>query len=115
MGTMSIEQRSLTLLPVRKSIVTHHPYIWLAVLQAIDVATTWCILNYWSVRSEGNPLVAEFLNSVGLPVGMLTFLALKLATVYILWICQTGTKFALSIYSLIAVNNIMFLVLWLIS
>jgi hypothetical protein len=107
--------RSLTLLPVRKSIVAHHPYIWLAVLQVVDVTTTWLVLNYWSVRSEGNPLIAEFLNSVGLHAGMLTILVLKLSAVYILWVCQTGTKIALSVYSLIAVNNILFLVLWLIS
>lgn len=106
---------TLTLLPVPKPRLVHKPYAILAALQFVDVATTWWILHFWSTRSEGNPFIAYLLNGVGLPIGMLIILAFKLGMVYLLWICQTGTKIALSIYSLVVINNLLFLVLWLIS
>lgn len=106
---------TITILPVPKPRLVHKPYAWLAALQVVDVATTWVVLHFWSTRSEGNPFIAGILNNVGLPIGMMIILAFKLGMVYLLWSCQTGTRIALSIYSLVVVNNILFLVLWLLS
>lgn len=106
---------AFTVLPVPQPRLIHKPYLRLAALQFVDVATTWWILHFWSVRGEGNPLIASLLNGVGLPIGMLTILALKLGVVYLLWICQTGTRIASAVYSLVVLNNLLFLFLWLIS
>lgn len=106
---------SLTVLPVFKTKTVHKPYIVLAVFQLIDVASTWIILNYWSVRAEGNPIVAGLLNSVGLTIGMVVLLVFKMSVVYLLWASQTGTKIALTLYAAVILNNLLFIVLWLVS
>lgn len=105
----------ITFLPVAKPREIHKPYIILAVLQFLDVASTWWILHYWSERAEGNPVVAAILNSVGLPIGMIIMLAFKMAMVYLLWTCQTGTKIALTLYVIVIFNNALYLLLWLLS
>lgn len=103
-----------TLLPVsadRREV--HQPYIALAILQVIDVVTTGFILHHWAIRAEGNPVVARLFDDVGLEVGLASVLAFKLAVVYTFWICQTGARIAVAIYSLVVFNNLLFLFLWL--
>ena len=104
---------AITLLPVPCPRVVHRPYMWLAALQIADVVTTWWILHSWAVRAEGNPFIAWMLNTVGLPAGMIILLVFKLGMVYLLWTCQTGTKIALSVYTVVIFNNLLFLVLWI--
>jgi len=106
---------AVTLLPVRKERSVHRSYVILALLQLLDVATTWFILHNWSVRAEGNPVAAWLLDGAGLNAGLLILLAFKLGAVYLFWSCQTGTKIANSLYGLVVTNNLLFLILWLIG
>jgi hypothetical protein len=106
---------TLTLLPVRKERLVHRPYIILAALQVLDVVTTWLILHNWSVRAEGNPIVASLLDGAGLTLGLGLVLVFKLAVVYLFWSCQSGAKIATAIYSMVVFNNLLFLILWLTS
>lgn len=103
---------AITLLPVAKPRVIHKPYIFLAALQALDVATTGWILHHFSSAAEGNPIVAAFFNTAGLGIGLGLLLALKLGVVGLLWNCQTGTKIANAIYGAVILNNLLFLLLW---
>lgn len=106
---------TVTVLPVRQPRMVHRPYAFLAALQCLDVATTWIVLNYWSVKAEGNPAAAVVLDSLGLHVGLLLLLAFKLAVVALWWDCQTKVRLASAIYSLVILNNFVFLILWRIS
>lgn len=90
-------------------------YRLLAALQFFDVATTWWILNYWEVRAEGNPLVAEAIRYSGLPLAMVALLVIKLSVVYVLWEKQTGVKLMSAVYTLVVANNVLFLFLWLVA
>lgn len=90
-------------------------YRLLATLQFFDVATTWWILNYWETRAEGNPIVAEAIHLSGLPLAMVALLVFKLSVVYVLWEKQTGVKLMSAIYTLVVVNNLLFLFLWLVA
>jgi hypothetical protein len=106
----------ITLMPTIPKVRTSHiPYIVLAVMQLLDVLTTGWILHNWSIRAEGNPVVAAIFGGLGLPLGLTLLLALKLGVVYILWICQSGAKIALTLYTMVLVNNGLFLVSWLLS
>lgn len=86
-------------------------YQLLGGLQVLDVATTWVILDNFTNRAEGNPLVATFIHHGGLPVAMVTLLVLKLAVVYVLWEKQTGVNLMSAIYGLVVFNNLLVLVL----
>ena len=103
---------TITLLPVAKPRIVHRPYIFLAILQVLDVATTGWILHHFSTAAEGNPVVAALLSTAGLAAGLGILLALKLAVVWLLWNCQTGTKIANAIYGAVIVNNLLFLFMW---
>lgn len=103
---------SLTILPVRKPREVHRPYAIFAALQVLDVATTGFILTHWPIRSEGNPLVAALFEGAGLSAGLALVLAFKLAVVYLLWTCQTKIRVLSAIYSLVIVNNLLFLFLY---
>lgn len=87
-------------------------YGFLAALQVLDVALTGFILNAWSDRAEGNPVARFILESAGLWVGLAVLLAFKLAVVYLWYICQTSVRIASVIYSLVLVNNLIFLGGW---
>lgn len=93
----------------------YKPYLALAALQVVDVLTTGWILSHFTDASEGNPVVGHLLDGVGLPLGMMMILVLKLAVVYSLWTRQTGAKIILSIYTLVVLNNLLVLLLWLTS
>lgn len=109
---------SITLLPqtveadVREDA---YKYRILAYLQVLDVLTTGLILSYYVNATEGNPIVDFVFNTVGLVPGLAAILVLKLAVVYTLWACQTGTRIANAIYGLVVANNLLFLALWLTS
>jgi hypothetical protein len=103
---------TVTLLPQFQARTTHRPYIILAALQVLDVATTGFILNAWTERAEGNPIAAFILNHGGLVPGLTVLLALKLAIVWVFWSCQTKTKIVTTIYTAVIVNNLLFIVLW---
>jgi hypothetical protein len=90
-------------------------YVMLAVLQVLDVATTWTILANVGHRAEGNPIVAGLIEHGGLVVAMLTLLAVKLAVVRVLYEKQTGVKLMSAVYGLVLVNNFLFLGLWLLG
>lgn len=87
-------------------------YYLLALLQVLDVATTWYILTKWSERAEGNPLVRSILETVGITRGLFVVLLFKLGVVALFYYCQTGVKLASAIYSLVIVNNALFLALY---
>lgn len=106
---------TVTLLPVRQMRTNHRPYLLLAALQVLDVITTWIVLNYWSVRSEGNPLAASILGSLGLSLGLGVILVFKLAVVALFWDCQTRVRLASAVYGLVVLNNFLFLLLWLVN
>lgn len=112
---VGLEAMSLTLLPVRKTREVHRPYAILAVLQVLDVATTGWILHHFAGAEEANPLVDSLFSGVGLFAGLGILLAFKLAVVYTFWACQTGPKIALTIYSIVIINNALALFLWLVS
>jgi hypothetical protein len=88
------------------------PYVILAAIQCLDIATTWFILQAWSERAEGNPVARWFLESTGLEIGLLLMLALKLGVVYIFYACQTGVKLLSAFYSLVIINNLIFIGTW---
>ncbi len=90
-------------------------YQALAGLQLLDVATTWVILANWSVRAEGNPIVAGLINHTGLVAAMMALLVVKLAVVRVLYEKQTGVKLMSAIYGLVVANNLLFLGLWLLG
>lgn len=105
---------SLTLLPeFAPSIERTRPYLILALLQVLDVTTTWVILAHWSQRAEGNPVAAAVLGSLGLTLGLIVLLVFKLSVVWLFWRCQTGVRLASAIYGLVITNNLVFLALWL--
>ena len=104
---------SITLLPVLQPRLIHKPYIILAALQLLDVALTGWILHHFATASEGNPLVRQLLSTTGLYAGLMIILALKVGVVYTFWVCQTRPKIALTVYSLVVVNNLLALFLWL--
>lgn len=106
---------SITLLPSPQQRLVHKPYLWLAALQVLDVATTWMVLRWFAEANEANPLVDFLFNTVGLTTGLVALLALKLSVVYTLWVCQTKTKIAIAIYSAVIANNVLFLVLYITS
>lgn len=91
----------------------HKGYALLAALQVLDVATTWTILDAWTARAEGNPIVARLITESGLAASMLCLLVLKLAVVFVLWEKQTGVKLMSAVYGLVVANNALFLILWL--
>ena len=86
-------------------------YQLLGGLQVLDVATTWVILDNFTSRAEGNPVVATFIHHSGLQVAMLTLLVIKLAVVYVLWEKQTGVNLMSAIYGLVVFNNLLVLFL----
>lgn len=104
---------SATLLPVRRERIIHTPYVILALLQVLDVLTTWIILTAWSARAEGNPVAGTILDNFGINFGLLVLLALKLGVVALFWDCQTKVRLVTAIYGLVLVNNFVFLGLWL--
>lgn len=106
---------TLTILPVRQKRTIHKPYIFLAILQVLDVATTGWILHHWSVRAEGNPIAAHILTGLGLGLGLALLLAFKLAVVALFWSCQTKTRIATAIYTAVVLNNLLYLILWIAS
>lgn len=87
-------------------------YKILGALQVLDVATTWFILHNWGERAEGNPVVAWIIGTFGLSGAMLLLLGFKLAVVYSLFAKQTGVKLISAVYSLVIINNLLFLFLW---
>lgn len=89
-------------------------YQVLAGLQVADVATTWVILSTWTSRSEGNPVVATFIDHGGLSVAMLCLLVLKLSVVYVLYEKGTGVNLMSALYALVVFNNVLALTLALI-
>lgn len=91
------------------------PYVVLAALQMLDVATTWVILANWSSRGEGNPVVRELIENTGLHATMLSLLVIKLAVVYVLHEKHTGVKIVSALYFAVVFNNLLFLGLWLFS
>jgi hypothetical protein len=86
-------------------------YQMLAMLQVLDVLTTWVILSRFSERAEGNPIVAGLIHHGGLELAMLSLLAVKLTVVFALYRKQTGVKLMSAIYSAVIVNNVLALVL----
>lgn len=106
---------SIPLVPVHDGSREARRYQLLAALQVLDVATTWVILANWTARAEGNPLVAGLVNHSGLVAAMLAVLVLKLTVVWVLYEKQTGVKLMSAIYSLVVVNNLLFLGLWLLG
>lgn len=88
------------------------PYRCLAWLQLLDVSTTWLVLDHWSARAEGNPVAAALLHTLGLEVGLLLLLAVKLTVVWSLYVKQTGIRLVSALYGVVIVNNLLFLVLW---
>lgn len=103
---------TITVLPVRKERVRHRPYLLLALFQVADVLTTGFILNAWTARAEGNPIAAFILHHRGLLPGLTLLLALKLAMVWVFYVCQTGVRLASALYSLVIANNLLFILLW---
>lgn len=104
---------SFTIMPVQAEIrKTNRPYLYLATLQLLDVLTTGYILHYWALRAEGNPIAALILSEFGLSIGLTILLAFKLFTVWMFWICQTKVRIAKAIYSLVILNNLLFIVAW---
>lgn len=101
------------------AVLAHAPavqrYQLLALLQVLDVATTWTILANWGARAEGNPIVATFIDSAGLSLAMVALLVTKLAVVWVLYEKQTGVKLMSAVYSLVIANNVLFLALWLLG
>lgn len=106
---------AFTVFPVPKPREIHRPYLVLAALQVLDVLTTGWILHHFAGATEGNPIVDFIFNGAGLFVGLGILLAFKLGTVYLLWTCQTGPKIATAIYSLVVANNVLALLLWLLT
>lgn len=88
------------------------PYRCLAWLQLLDVSTTWLVLDHWSTRAEGNPVAAALLHTLGLDVGLLLLLAVKLTVVWSLYRKQTGVRLVSAVYGAVIVNNLLFLALW---
>jgi hypothetical protein len=87
-------------------------YWFLGSLQVLDVALTGFILHSWSERAEGNPVARFIMETTGLWVGLAILLAFKLSVVYLWYACQTGIKIASAVYSLVLVNNLIFLGAW---
>lgn len=106
---------AITLLPVLQSREVSRPYAILAALQVLDVALTGWILYHFTGATEGNPLVDFIFNGAGLFIGLGILLALKLGVVYLLWICQTGPRIAIALYTIVVMNNALALFLWAIS
>ena len=88
------------------------PYRILALLQALDVATTYFLLTQWSLRAEGNPIAAHLFGSLGIGVGCLVLLWVKMAVVVSLWRKQTGVRFVSVIYGAVIVNNLILFGMW---
>lgn len=106
---------SVTVLPVILAPAerTHRSrYLMLASLQVLDVLLTGFILAAWSERAEGNPIARFMIEKGGLFGGLAIILALKLFAVWMFYACQTGVKIAAAVYSLVLVNNLLFLGLW---
>lgn len=89
-------------------------YRILALLQALDVATTWYILDQFTHRAEGNPVVATLIANSGLPVAMLFLLVVKLSVVQVLHSKGTGVNLISGVYGLVVFNNLLALVLTLV-
>jgi hypothetical protein len=74
-------------------------------LQVIDVMLTGTLLALFTQAAEGNP-IARLLTDLGLP-GLLVLLALKLGAVTLMWWTQSGVRLASAVYSLVAINNLL--------
>lgn len=96
---------SVTVLPVPRPRTIHKPYLALAGLQFLDVATTAVLLAWWTHTHEGNPL-ARVLTDHG-TAGLYALLAFKLAAVALTWVCQTGTRLVGAVYSAVLANNLL--------
>jgi hypothetical protein len=107
----------IAILPQRAAVRTSTvPYVVLAVLQVLDVLTTFTILRWFAVgRAEGNPIVAHLFGGVGLAWGCAALLAFKLAVVALFYVCQSPVKIAGAIYGLVIVNNVLLLGLAVLS
>lgn len=88
-------------------------YEALALLQVADVATTWLVLSVAEARSEGNPIVALFIERSGLATTMALLLTVKLAVVYVLWLRRTGVRFVSALYAAVVFNNALAFLIWL--
>lgn len=104
---------TFTLLPTRVERVRHRPYLILAALQVLDVATTGWLLSRISGTAEANPIVATIFSTTGLTVGLMILLALKLGVVYATWTFQTPMKLATALYTAVVTNNALILFGWL--
>lgn len=105
---------SVTVLPrISEARVAVTRYYMLALLQILDVATTWYILTSWSKSAERNPLIKSIIDTVGIDRGLFIILLFKLGVVALFYYCQTGVKLASAIYSLVIINNVLFLALYL--
>jgi len=104
---------AITISPSTRDTVRVHGYVILAVMQIMDVLTTWFILSRWGERAEGNPVVAWVIGNVSLGPAMVMLLAIKLTVVWALFRKQTGVRLISALYGLVLVNNLLFLVLWL--
>lgn len=105
---------TVTVLPrISEARVAVHRYYLLALLQVLDVATTWYILTSWSESAERNPLIRNIIETVGIDRGLFVILLFKLGVVALFYYCQTGVKLASAIYTLVIVNNVLFLALYL--
>lgn len=105
-----------TLLPtLSASPSRHRPYVFLAGLQLLDVATTAYVLHKFEGASERNPITAALFTGLGLNVGLAALLVLKVAAVWLFWKCQTNVRLANGLYSLVIVNNVLFGLLYLAS
>ncbi len=104
---------SLTLLPVPKPRTSHRPYVLLGGLQIADVLTTFWLLTMFTAASEGNPIARWFTDNG--TAGLCVLLAFKLAVVTLTWWCQTGVRVIGGLYSLVIANNLLVLMLLLMS
>ena len=86
-------------------------YRSLALLQVLDVATTWFILSQFSGKGEGNPIIAHLISGAGLTVTMLAVLTLKLAVVRVLYEKDTKVNLISAVYGAVIVNNLLALAL----
>lgn len=84
-------------------------YIYLALLQLLDICTTAFLLHHYTNAAEGNP-IAKFVIDAGW-IGFPVLSALKFFAVYWLWATQGGVKIVSSIYSLVIANNLLFVIL----
>lgn len=82
-------------------------YEVLALLQVVDVATTWIVLSLASGMTEGNPVVDLFIRHVGLAESMLILLVVKLAVVHSLWRKGTGVRLVSAVYAAVVFNNLL--------